>query len=274
MGMTKSGRMRTLFDRIRATIPSSRIASAACGFILLLAATLNGQAPPPLPSANPMSVPQEPAQRAQPTAQPAETPATVPAQEGAPSKPTMSTPRSKPEKDPTLREGDFSIHTVGGEIKEDQLKQMLAGKTLYLRGGYQDNNLEFDEHGRLLSHSAQGSYTLSQIQINKVKLSKKKVELIGDRYALHFLGAAPYDDPTAATDRVKINPKKKGFAFPSIVKRLRSQKTKTRIKAQRRETSIREKRKIRRGRPRRQWCLLRPSPIPLLFNPLRAISRL
>jgi hypothetical protein len=108
-----------------------------------------------------------------------------------------------------LHEGDFSIHTVGGEIREDQLKQMLAGKTLYLRGGYQDNSLEFDEHGRLVSHSPQGSYTLSQIQINKVKLSKKRVELFGDRYALHFLGAAAYDDPTSATDRVKITPKKK-----------------------------------------------------------------
>ena len=108
-----------------------------------------------------------------------------------------------------MREGDFSVHTVGGEIKEEQLKQMLAGKTLYLRGGYQDNSLEFDEHGRLVSHSSQGSYTLSQIQINKVKLSKKKVELFGDRYALHFLGAAAYDDPTSATDRVKITPKKK-----------------------------------------------------------------
>ena len=108
-----------------------------------------------------------------------------------------------------MREGDFSIHTVGGEIKEDQLRQMLVGKTLYLRGGYQDNNLEFDERGRIAGHSPQGSYTLSQIQINKVKLSKKKVELIGDRYALHFLGATSYDDPTSATDRVKINPKKK-----------------------------------------------------------------
>ena len=60
----------------------------------------------------------------------------------------------------------------------------------------------------MLGHSPRGSYTLSQIQINKVKLSKHKLELDGDRYALHFLGAAPFEDPTA-TDRVKITPKKK-----------------------------------------------------------------
>ncbi|HMG84713.1 MAG TPA: energy transducer TonB [Terracidiphilus sp.] len=112
-------------------------------------------------------------------------------------------------KNSVLSQGAFTVQTVGGEIKEDQLKLLLVGKTMYLRAGYQENNLEFDEHGRLQGHSPQGSFTLSQIQINKVKLSKRKLELEGDRYALHFLGAAPYEDPTAATDRVKITPKKK-----------------------------------------------------------------
>jgi hypothetical protein len=117
---------------------------------------------------------------------------------------------SSPEqKNPILTAGSFSLQTTAGEVKEDQLKQLLVGKTLYLRSGYQDNNLEFDESGRLTSHSPQGSFTLSQIQINKVKLTKRKLELQGDRYGLHFLGAAPYEDPTKATDRVKITPKKK-----------------------------------------------------------------
>jgi len=117
---------------------------------------------------------------------------------------------SSPEqKNPLLTAGSFSLQTTAGDIKEDQLKQLLIGKTLYLRSGYQDNNLEFDESGRLTSHSSQGSFTLSQIQINKVKLTKHKLELQGDRYGLHFLGAAPYEDPTKATDRVKITSKKK-----------------------------------------------------------------
>ena len=113
------------------------------------------------------------------------------------------------DKNPTITAGAFSVQTTGGELKEDQLKQLLVGKTLYLRDGYLDNSLEFDEIGKLAGKSAQGSFTLSQIQINKVKLSKHKLELLGDRYGLHFLGAAPYEDSTKATDRVKITPKKK-----------------------------------------------------------------
>lgn len=122
-------------------------------------------------------------------------------------RPTAAPPN--PVKDPTLSQGPFSIQTIGGEIKENQLKDILTGKPLYLRSGYQENNLEFDERGRLSGHSPQGSYTLSQIQINRVKLSKHKLELEGDRYALHFLGAAPFEDATTATNRVKITPKKK-----------------------------------------------------------------
>lgn len=125
---------------------------------------------------------------------------------------SSNSPTNKPElaeKNPIVSAGAFSLQTTDGEIKEDVLKQILIGKPLYLRQGYLDNNLEFDVQGRLTGHARQGSFTLCQIQINKVKLSKHKLELEGDRYALHFLGAAPYEDPTKATDRVKITPKKK-----------------------------------------------------------------
>jgi len=40
-------------------------------------------------------------------------------------------------------------------------------------------------------------------------MSRHKVELEGQRFALHFLGALPYEDPTKAVDRVNITPKKK-----------------------------------------------------------------
>jgi TonB family protein len=86
---------------------------------------------------------------------------------------------------------------------------MLVGKPLYLRGGYLENSLNFNEHGKLIGHSPQGSYTLSAIQIDKVRLTKHKVELEGARYGLHFLGALPYEDPTKALDRVRITPAKK-----------------------------------------------------------------
>ena len=86
---------------------------------------------------------------------------------------------------------------------------MLVGKPLYLRGGYLDNSLTFDEVGRLIGNSPKGSFTLSGIQIDKVRMTRHKIELEGQRYALHFLGGLPTDDPTKAVDRVKITPKKK-----------------------------------------------------------------
>jgi outer membrane biosynthesis protein TonB len=94
-----------------------------------------------------------------------------------------------------------------GDLSEAQLRQLLVGKTFYLRGGYLDNSLHFDDRGRLVDHSPQGSFTLCVIQVDKVHLSKHKVEFQGQRYALHFLDEA--QDSTKAVDKVKITPKKK-----------------------------------------------------------------
>lgn len=99
--------------------------------------------------------------------------------------------------------------SAAGAITEDELKSLVLGKTLYLRGGYLDNALSFDEHGKLTGHSPQGSYTLNLVEIDRVHLSKHKVELTGIRYGLHFLGARPDEDPTKAVDKVRITPKKK-----------------------------------------------------------------
>ncbi len=96
-----------------------------------------------------------------------------------------------------------------GGITEDELRQLLVGKTFYLRGGYLDDSLSFNEHGGIVGHSPQGSYTLSLVEIDKVRLSKHKLELDGVRYGLHFLGALPYQDPSTAADRVRITPRKK-----------------------------------------------------------------
>jgi outer membrane biosynthesis protein TonB len=97
------------------------------------------------------------------------------------------------------------VHT----ITEDELKQQFAGKTFFLRGGYFDNDLRFDERGQYAGNSSKASYTLSLIEIDKVHLGKRKVELEGIRYGLHFLGAAPTVDPMQASDKVRITPKKK-----------------------------------------------------------------
>lgn len=159
-------------------------------------------AQPSQPSAAPSAASQQ-----QPTA-----PATDPVQ-AQPAAPAAEPPQNQSETPapeqaasaPPSKETD----SRAGAVTEEELRHMLVGKSLYLRGGYLDNSLEFDEHGQLISRSPQGSYTLSGIEIDKVRLTKHKVELDGARYGLHFLGALPYEDPTKAVDRVKITPKKK-----------------------------------------------------------------
>lgn len=126
------------------------------------------------------------------------------AQEPAAAPPSAEPAANAPKSDPAPAQ-----YPKAGAITEDELKQMLAGKTFYLRGGYLDNTLSFDEHGKLAGHSPLGSYTLCLIQIDKVHLAKHRVELTGIRYGLHFLGALPNEDPTHAADRVRITPKKK-----------------------------------------------------------------
>lgn len=126
------------------------------------------------------------------------------------SSPANSDPGSPPlSQAPEPKTGPKTGDDQSGSITEAELKQMLVGKFLYLRGGYLDDSLSFDEHGGFIGHSPQGSYTLSVIKIDRVHLTKHRVELEGLRYGLHFLGATPYEDPANAVDRVRITPKKK-----------------------------------------------------------------
>ena len=96
-----------------------------------------------------------------------------------------------------------------GLLSDETLRQALVGKTLYLRGDYMDNSLEFDEHGQLAGSSPKGSYALCLVQITKVRMAKKRVELEGLRYGLHFLGALPGEDISMNSNQVRITPKKK-----------------------------------------------------------------
>lgn len=94
-------------------------------------------------------------------------------------------------------------------LGEDEIRRLFVGKPLYLRAGYLDNTLAFNEHGLLLGHSPRGSYTLNAIQIEKIHLTKHKLEMEGVRYGLHFVGQLASEDPTKAYDLVRITPKKK-----------------------------------------------------------------
>jgi hypothetical protein len=124
---------------------------------------------------------------------------------------TQPAPAQAPAATPASAQGAKPVPPQPGEITEAELKQQLVGKPLFLLGGYLNDNLTFNEHGALIGHSPTGSYTLNAVQIDRVKLTKHKVELEGARYALHFLGALPYEDISKSVDRIKITPKKKAL---------------------------------------------------------------
>ncbi len=112
-------------------------------------------------------------------------------------------PQAQPQTEPSAEPQEK------GGVTEEELKRQLVGKPLFLRGGYLGDSLSFTEHGDATGHPTIGSYTLSAVQIEKVRLTKHRVELEGARYALHFLGALPSEDPSKAVDRIKVTPKKK-----------------------------------------------------------------
>jgi TonB-like protein len=177
-------------------------------FCAALAPMLNLSAMAQQPASTQQPATAQPASGASPN--PAQTPAADAAQQLAPV-PATTTPKVEPPvaAKPAPTQSSQSEPSQGAPITEEELKRQLLGKPLYLRDGYLDNILSFDEHGGLIGHSSQGSYTLNAIQIDKVRLTKHKLELEGSRYGLHFLGALPNEDPAMAVDRVNITPKKK-----------------------------------------------------------------
>jgi len=109
--------------------------------------------------------------------------------------------------DPFLDAGSFSERGPS-IITEELLKVMLVGKRLYLRSGYLSDNLTFNEHGGLVGHSPEGSYTLCNVQITNVTLLKHKVVLEGTRYGMHFLGALPSEEAEKSVALIRLAPPK------------------------------------------------------------------
>jgi hypothetical protein len=100
----------------------------------------------------------------------------------APASPSTPAPaESQPAPASTAAPSSAGQAPEPGSMTEDELRKQFEGKDLFLRGGYLDNTLTFNEHGVLIGHSPQGSYTLSGIRIEKVRLLKHKVELTGAR---------------------------------------------------------------------------------------------
>jgi len=136
----------------------------------------------------------------------AQAPATAPAPAAAPVPAAAQSAAAKPAAKQKTKAAPPPVF----QFTEAEIKQQLVGKPLYLRGGYLDNTLSFNELGALIGKSERGSYTLNGIRIDKVHLGKHKLELEGARFGVHFLGAAPDEDPTnASVERVNITPRKK-----------------------------------------------------------------
>jgi hypothetical protein len=95
-------------------------------------------------------------------------------------------------------------------LNEEVLRQQLAGKPLYLRDGYLDNTLNFDEQGKLVSHSLKGSYTLGAIEIEKVRLTKHKVELEGGALRIALSGRTSVRRPGKQSGPCENHAQKEG----------------------------------------------------------------
>jgi len=197
-----------------ASAPLRRRAAAPLCALAWIALAAHGQQPapatppdttPPPPQSVPAPAPDAAQQPAAQTPAPnlADTPAAQsPSAPAAAAPPASAAPGAKPDAAP-------SAAAPPGGITEEELKQQLVGKQFYLRGGYLGDSITFNEHGRIIGHSPQGSYTLSVVQIDHVHLTKHKVELEGTRYGLHFNDQLAYEDSSTAFDKVRITPKKK-----------------------------------------------------------------
>jgi TonB family protein len=194
----KSAPTRRIFGRRTVMVFLFAIPLAICP--ATRAQELQPQEPTPTQPAAQQPAPPVPQQPAQPPSAPMPTPAPT-ANPGETAASTTSILLTAPPTEPPIP-GDFT---------EDMLKQMLVGKQLFLRGSYLDDSLSFNEYGDPVGQPKIGSFTLSAIQIDQVHLSKNRLELEGNRYAVHFLGGMPYQEDAKALDRVKITPKKKAL---------------------------------------------------------------
>jgi TonB family protein len=200
----------------RIFLSSNRVANGAAAALvgaLALAPALAAGAQQAAPTATPQAEPASQPATSAPDAAIAPAPsASLTQPEGQSAEPLSAAAQAQPghaqPPQPTAAEAAADA-AQPGSMTEEQLKQMLVGKTLYLRGGYLGDSLAFNEHGGISGHSVQGSYTLSMVEIDRVHLAKHKVELEGVRYGLHFLEKLPYEDPANAYDKVRITPKKK-----------------------------------------------------------------
>jgi hypothetical protein len=97
--------------------------------------------------------------------------------------------------------------SAGPVVSAESLRAQLVRKPLLLRGFYLNNRLEFDENGSVQGSPAVGSFSLCGIEVKRIRLTKRKLEIVGTRQALHFFGALAYEDDTKPFDRISLSKK-------------------------------------------------------------------
>jgi len=78
---------------------------------------------------------------------------------------------------------------------ESELKSRLLHRPLYLRGLWRNDDLHFDSDGKLIGDSDRTSFTLSGIEITKIKVEKDHLQLHGHRIGLELDGSSPVRVP-------------------------------------------------------------------------------
>lgn len=130
---------------------------------------------------------------------------------GVPTPPVPQAASAAPAAAQPASEQALVLPAAPSDLTEDQLRQAFLGKHLFLRGLWLSDDLHFSLSGVLLSQSAKGSFTLCEVQIDKVRLSKRRLELEGARYGIHFEDEGNWATQADSFDRIRITPKKKNL---------------------------------------------------------------
>ncbi len=103
--------------------------------------------------------------------------------------------------------GPPAIPTTPLATTEQAIDQRLEGKFFFLRGFYQDDKLRFDTDGKAVGNPQKGSFTLSALEVTKVRSNKHSIIIDADRIGLHFFGGLPYEDDSKPFERIKVSKK-------------------------------------------------------------------
>jgi len=94
---------------------------------------------------------------------------------------------------------------TSAQTTQQAIEARLKGKPLYLRGQWAPNALQFDLGGVTASPSISAPFTLCGIDIDKVHLTDKQLEITGDRVGLEFEKDTPQRASLHTPIKIKIS---------------------------------------------------------------------